>query len=160
MKADHRCINDLQDNIVLVKRKYVLSSILYADNFVVACEGLRKACYVLPLPMEIPVHPIMLPFTAETYPTGVTYDPIEETLYLVDAFGDLFKFSFRDKSLKNLRRGLWGAMGIAIDHAGRNIFFSEQYLHRIVVRSIDHPYEATSINVPSPQGIAIDSFSG
>ena len=110
--------------------------------------------------MQMPTRPIILPFSPEYSPIGVTYDPNGKSVYWTDSFGNLQKFSFVDGRVQVVRRGAGNAMGIDIDLSGRNIFIADESQNHIVVRAIGQPHEAVLINVPSPQGIALDTFSG
>ena len=130
------------------------------DHFLLACEEGRKACYAIQLPMQMPARPITLPFIPDYSPIAITYDPNGKSVYWTDSFGNLQQFSFVDGRVQVVRRGALKAMGIDIDLAGGNIFIADESQNHIVVQAIGRPYEAVLINVPSPQGIALDTFSG
>ena len=51
-------------------------------------------------------------------------------------------------------------MDIEIDLVGRNIYFADQNENTIRVATLDGSYQAVLVEVPSPQGIALDSVSG
>jgi len=58
--------------------------------------------------------------------------------------------------IKSVRR----PMGIEIDPVGRNIYFADQNDNTIKIAKLDGSYQTVIVEVPSPQGIALDSVSG
>ena len=125
-----------------------------------SCEGGRKACYYIPLQLQIPHHLVPLPIALDTTPYGVSYDPIENRIYWTDYYGRINRAFLSNSSSEVVMKGLWRPMDIEIDQDGRNMYFAVEYDNHIKVAKLDGSYETVIVTVESPQGIALDSSSG
>ena len=163
-------MSDVYYQIPTICYKKVNSNLIFflADlkNFLLSCEGGRKLCYFIPIkpdrdsPLKLTPLSFQPSSTCSKWQTAVSYDPVENTVYWTDGCTNIYRGSLNSNGSQVVIRGMKRPVDIEIDPVGRNIYFADQDDNTIGVAKLDGSYQTVIVEVPSPQGIALDSVSG
>ncbi|CAH1248458.1 LRP5 [Branchiostoma lanceolatum] len=99
------------------------------------------------------------------WPFALDYDPFTDYVYWSDGRDDDIKRAHRDGSGKEtiIDTGSSVAEGLALDHAGWNIYWSVRDAHAIYVANKDGSSARTLLTSPAielPEGIVLDPIYG
>ena len=108
---------------------------------------------------ETPPYAVTPLFELTSVPNGISYDPVEKRIYWTDSAGHIRR-AFVNGSSENVITGLDTPMGIEIDPIGGIIYFCDQDQDKIKVSTLDGSIQAVIVDVPAPQGIALDGTMG
>jgi len=90
----------------------------------------------------------------------MTYDPVENTVYWSDGCKNIYRGFLNRRGAQVVIKSTRRPMDIEIDLVGRNIYLADRNENTIRVARLDGSYQAVLVEVPSPQGIALDSVNG
>lgn len=91
-------------------------------------------------------------------PQAVTFNSEDKMVYWIEQSGSIVRSYLNGSSRQVIVKGLTFPAGLAIDHLGQNLYFTDQ--KGIMISKLDGSYQTHLINSTFAHGIALDSDNG